>query len=200
MSTRAVQFLQQEIARLKKENVAYKDQITTLERCIAALTELYWAIQRIPEEKDLLGLISRRLLEMIQAIGAQDGSLLYLDQETDELVFTVVHGALAGHLAGRRIKSDTGVAGWVFQNVEPAIVNNPKQDWRFSQEVDREFAFLTRSILCVPMMRLAKPIGVIELLNKERRDFTELDAILALVLGQFATAALDELEARRPAG
>ncbi|MBN1581693.1 MAG: GAF domain-containing protein [Anaerolineae bacterium] len=196
MSAQAVHVLQQEIARLKKENEAQQTEIESLKRCVASLTELYWAIQWIEKEKDLPGVIGLRLRDMMQAMDADDGSLLLLDEQTDELVFQFVHGSAAERLAGHRIAKDVGVAGWVMQNGEPAIVNNPKQDWRFSADVDREFTFLTRSMLCVPMMRNARPIGVIEMINKKQREFTELDAILTLVLGQFVTAALDEIAAR----
>jgi GAF domain-containing protein len=196
MSSRAVHVLQQEIARLKKENETRQTEIESLKRCIASLTELYWAIQWIESAKNLESVIDLRLKDMMQAMDADDGSLLLLDEQTDELVFEFVHGSAAERLAGHRIAKDVGVAGWVMQNGEPAIVNNPKQDWRFSASIDQEFAFLTRSMLCVPMMRNARPIGVIEMLNKKQRAFTELDAILALVLGQFVTAALDQIAAR----
>ena len=148
------------------------------------------------EEKEPESMINLRLQDLMQAMKAQDGSLLLLDEETDELVFKIVHGSASERLAGHRIANDVGVAGWVMQNGEPAIVNDPQQDWRFSSSIDREFAFLTRSILCVPMIRNARPIGVIELMNKRQDVFTELDAILALVLGQFITAALDEIASR----
>ena len=196
MSSHAVHVLQQEIARLRKENETQQTEIESLKRCITSLTELYWAIQWIENEKDLESVIGLRLRDMMQAINADDGSLLLLNEQTGELVFEFVHGSAAERLAGHRIAQDDGVAGWVMQNGEPAIVNNPKQDWRFSSNIDREFAFLTRSMLCVPMMRNATPIGVIEMLNKKQREFTELDAILALVLGQFVTAALDQMAAR----
>ena len=192
----ATQYLQLEIARLKKEGEAQKVQIATLGRCLEALMELYWIVQELPEQHNLMDVISQRLYGMMSAIGAQDGSLLLLDENTDELVFTVVHSGIAAQLMSHRIRRDTGVAGWVMQNCEPVIVNNPRQDWRFSGQVDSEFAFLTRSIVCVPLLRSASPIGVLELLNKDHSPFTEMDAILALVLGQFITRVLDEMQAR----
>ncbi len=192
----ATQYLRQEIARLQQENEAHKIEIATLNRCLQALMELYWDIQDLGVQPSLVGLVVQHLHNTIEAIGAQDGSLLLLDPTTQELVFVLVHGRIAAQLVGHRIPADTGVAGWVLQNYEPVIVNNPRQDWRFSGAVDSEFAFLTRSIICVPLLQQARPIGVIELLNKAHAPFSETDAILALVLGQFITRAIELMQAQ----
>jgi GAF domain-containing protein len=126
----------------------------------------------------------------------EDGSLLLLDEETDELVFVLVHGDIKNKLRGHRMKSDMGIAGWVAQKREPLIVNNPRQDIRFSLEVDEEFSFVTRSILCVPMITRGKLIGVIEVLNKQDNIFAEADATLLLILAQVAAIALEEMQTR----
>ena len=89
------------------------------------------------------------------------------------------------------------MVGWVMENGEPVIVNNPRQDWRFFLQVDEDFSFHTRSILCVPVLRKDQPIGVdeiigvIELVNKDQPGFSEADVTLALILSDIATAALE---------
>lgn len=189
-ATHPTRYLQQEIARLQRENEGQRQQIERIKHCLEALLQLYWDVQERPDRRDPQRLISQRLHDMKQAIGAQDASLLLLDEASNELVFAVVHSQIAPVLLGHRIAADVGVAGWVMQNLQPVVVNQPRQDWRFTGEVDSEFAFLTKSIVCVPMVREAKPIGVIELLNKTPGEFTEMDAILALATGQFITVAL----------
>jgi GAF domain-containing protein len=92
---------------------------------------------------------------------------LQQDPETGELVFILVHGELQQELPGRRIPGDAGVAGWVAVNRTPVIVNEPRQDWRFSFQVDEEFAFLTQSIMCLPLEAGERLLGVMELVNKE---------------------------------
>lgn len=114
--------------------------------------------------------------------------------ETDELVFVLVHGSLGQQLRGFRIKSDAGIAGRVVGNHESIIVNNPRQDWRFSLEVDREFGFSTRSIVSVPLMSQDRLIGVIQLLNKHDGQFTGADVALLLVLGQVAVTVLEAVQ------
>jgi GAF domain-containing protein len=196
VSTPALQLLQQEKARLEKENKAQQAEILTLQRYVEVLAELHWSAQKITFEENLLGMLDQLLYKVIDAIGASDGSLSYLDLDTEELLFLIVHGEVREQLPGYRLKSDVGVAGWVVNEGQPLIVNNPRQDWRFSLQVDEEFTFLTRCILCVPVKSRDEPIGVIQILNKKNNNFTETDAVLASVLGHVAAMALEEMNVR----
>jgi GAF domain-containing protein len=196
MSTSPIRFLQQESARLQKENQALQEQVQTLERYIDAMAELHWAVQRMPGEANPFDLLDRCMQNIRQVVGAQDGSFSRLDPQTGELVFAVVHGMLQKMLVGRRMKADVGVMGWVMENAQAVIVNEPRQDWRFSREIDTEFSFLTRSIICAPVMRQGQPVGVIELLNKEPRKFSKSDTTVLAVLCDVAAAALEQVQLR----
>lgn len=192
----ALRFLQQENARLQEENKALREDSLAFRRYMEALKDLYWATQRITSEENLFSLLDQILHNAMGVLRAEDGSLLLLDDETGELMFVLVHGDIRNQLRGYRIKSNTGIAGWVATQREPLIVNNPRQDSRFSLDIDEEFSFVTRSILCVPMIARGKLIGVIELLNKRDDEFSETDATLLLILGQVAAIALEEMQTR----
>ncbi len=192
-----IRFLQQENTRLQEENKALQEKNQDLHHYINALEDLHWAAQRITSEENLLDLLDQILYHAMAVISAEDGSLLLLDEETDELVFAVVHGDIRGQLRGYRIGGDIGIAGWVATEGEPLIVNSPRQDWRFSPQIDEAFGFVTRSILCVPMVTRGKLVGVIELLNKYNgTEFTEPDATLLSILGHVAATALDDMRSR----
>ncbi|MCK6630469.1 MAG: GAF domain-containing protein [Anaerolineae bacterium] len=195
-NTSALRFLQQENARLQEENKALREDSLAFRRYMEALKDLYGATQQITSEENLFALLDQILYNALSVLRAEDGSLLLLDEETNELAFVLVHGDIRNELRGYRIKSDTGIAGWVARHREPLIVNNPRQDGRFSLDIDEEFSFVTRSILCVPMMARGKLIGVIELLNKRDDEFTEADATMLLILGQVAAIALEEMQTR----
>ncbi|NJN93655.1 MAG: GAF domain-containing protein [Anaerolineales bacterium] len=195
-NTVALRFLQQENARLQEENKVLREDSLAFRHYMEALQDLYGATQQITSEENLFALLDQILYSAMSVLRAEDGSLLLLDEETNELAFVLVHGDIRNELRGYRIKSDTGIAGWVGRQREPLIVNNPRQDVRFSLDIDEEFSFVTRSILCVPMMARGKLIGVIELLNKRANDFTEADATLLLILGQVAAIALEEMQTR----
>jgi GAF domain-containing protein len=192
-----IRFLQQENARLQGENKALQEKNQDLHHYINTLEDLHWATQRITSEENLLDLLDQILYHAMSVISAEDGSLLLLDEETDELVFAVVHGDIRGQLRGYRIGGDIGIAGWVATEGEALIVNSPRQDWRFSPQIDEAFGFVTRSILCVPMITRGKLVGVIELLNKYNgTEFTETDATLLSILGHVAATALDDMRSR----
>lgn len=194
MSAQVIRFLQQESARLQKENQALQKQVQTLHHYIDALVELHQTAQQMAAAEKPLDLLSQCIYDTMRAIGASDGSFSYLDPRTDELVFVVVRGMLQKMLTGRRMKSDVGVMGWVMENGETVIVNEPRQDWRFSREIDDEFSFLTRSIICAPVMRQGKPVGVVELLNKEPQKFSQTDAAVLSILCDVAATALEKME------
>lgn len=197
MNTNSLRFLQQENVRLQEENKALREQNLALRHYIDALKDLYWATQQISSEDNLFDLLDQILYNAMGVIGAEDGSLLLLDEETNQLVFVLVHGDVRQELRGYRMRDDVGIAGWVATHGQPLIVNNPRQDKRFSTEVDEAFSFTTRSILCVPMIARGKLIGVIELLNKQdRREFMEADASLLSILGHVAAIALEEMQSR----
>lgn len=192
MST--VHFIQQENARLKDEMERLQDENEALRHYINALEELHWATQQIISEENLLKLLDQILYNAMNVLNAQGGSLLIRDDETGELAFVVVHGDIRHELQGYRIGGGVGIAGWVATNREPVVVNKPRQDRRFSPQVDEAFSFVTQSLLCVPMATRNKLIGVIQLVNKKNGgEFTDADTALLSILGHVAAMALEDI-------
>jgi GAF domain-containing protein len=197
MSTTTLRFLQHENTRLKDENASLHEENTALRGYMSSLQDLHRAAQQIVSEENLFDLLDKILYSALNVLQANDGSLLLLDEETGELAFVLVHGDIRQELRGYRISSQAGIAGWVATNHQPLIVNNPRQDGRFSEEIDVGFDFQTRSIVCVPMIARGKLVGVIELLNKQNdEEFTEADSTLLSILGIVAATALEEMQAR----
>ena len=197
MSTSTLRFLQQENARLTEENSSLREENLAMRGYMSSLQELLWATQQIISEENLFDLLDKILFSALNVLKADDGSLLLLDEETNELAFVLVHGDIGQELRGYRISSKEGIAGWVATQRQPLIVNNPRQDTRFSKEVDTGFDFQTRSILAVPMIARDKLIGVIELVNKrDEEGFAETDSTLLAILGVIAATALEEMQSR----
>ncbi len=189
----AVRFLQQENIRLTKETESLRQQISMLERYLEIIKDMSRLDRQIVLQENPLDLLRQLLGRIIEAVGAKDGSISRLDAAAGELVFVLVHGQLTRRLENYRIKSDMGIAGWVVENKEPIIVNNPRQDWRFSLQVDQEFGFLTQSIISAPVMSQEKLIGVIQLLNKHPHGFARADVVLLLIFSQLAARVLERL-------
>jgi len=190
-----VRLLQQEVSRLRGENRDLKDEVAILRSSIQALVGLQDVIDRLTPETDVLLLLDDVLASALAAVGASDGSLLLVDEETDELVFTVVHGQARERLTGFRIPVGEGIAGWVAEHRVPAVVEDASNDHRFSARVDTTFDFQTRTLTCVPLLSADRVLGVIEAVNKDYdRDFTDQDRDLLQVVGQLAAIAIRRAE------
>jgi signal transduction protein with GAF and PtsI domain len=195
MSSQTLKFLQQENQRLLEENRLLLDEVMGLRDYLAGLRSLQRAAETISAEEDPLALLSKILYSALTVVDTEDGSILLLDEDTNELVFVVVHGKLGSTLPGHRIPADEGIAGWVATHKEPQIVNNVRTDQRFSSYVDETFQFETYSLLAVPMVAWGKVLGVIEVLNKfNKQDFNESDVDLLSMLAYVAAIAIERLE------
>lgn len=196
-TTHLIRWLQGENSRLQEDIKSLREENEGIRYYVAALEGLHLAAQEIASEDDLLELLDGILFHAMSLVKADDGSVLLLDEATDELVFAVVHGDVGGELRSHRIGADIGIAGWVAAESEPVIANNPRQDWRFSPQVDELFGFVTRSLICVPMSVGDNLVGVIELLNKHNgEEFSEADVSLLLILGNTAATALETMRER----
>jgi signal transduction histidine kinase len=105
----------------------------------------------------------------------QAGSLLMLDEDAQELEFVASQLGDKDPPRGLRMRADKGIAGHVALTQQPMIVNDAYNLSEFSREVDQVTGFVTRSILCVPLMVQNRCIGVLELLNKRGSAFTQED-------------------------
>jgi GAF domain-containing protein len=189
---RLIRFLQQENVRLKDENQLLNDEVQALRRYVRALQGLQQTVHRFTPEQDVLALLDTTMDCALELLDATDGSLMLVDEETDELVFVLVHGAVRETMTGHRFDRRKGIAGWVAERGEPAIVGNVRTDARFLPEMDERFGFVTRSLVAVPLAARGKVLGVIEVLNKRSgEEFTDDDASLLLILAALSASALD---------
>ncbi|MBN1889720.1 MAG: GAF domain-containing protein [Thermoflexales bacterium] len=131
--------------------------------------------------------ISNLLEEINRRLGTEAISIFVLDEPHDELVLKYAAGPVRRSILGLRIPSQQGVVGWVVKFNDPLIVPSPGLDTRFFSGIDQKTGFITRSILCVPVVRDDRSVGAIEVLNKTTGSFTDDD--LALVRELAATLA-----------
>jgi GAF domain-containing protein len=190
-----IRFLQLENARLTEENHDLREEIETLRQVLDAMIVLQDISTSISSKTNILGLLDRILESALKAINATGGSLILIDEDTGELVFTVVHGSAREALLNYRLPRGTGIAGWVAQHFEPVIIPNARLDPRFSSTVDNLFHFETRTMMCVPIATSNRMLGVITALNKNNnREFTPTDLALFAVVAQLAATAMERAE------
>jgi len=124
--------------------------------------------------------------------GSVASTLFLLDEETGELVFHTPTGPIADKLTDQRIKKGEGIAGWVVDQGEPAIVADVREDSRFYGGIDESTGFQTKSVLCVPLLLKGKPIGALEAINKaDGSQFTEKDALMLTTFAEQTVMAIE---------
>lgn len=190
-----MRFLQGEVSRLKQENQELKEDLTLLRSSVRGLSAIQDLIQRMGPQTNLVQLLDDLLGSALAALGSGDGSLLLTDEETEELVFVVVHGTARDRLTGYRLPPGRGIAGWVADEKEPAIVQDVQKDPRFFPQVDETFGFRTQTLACAPLLDGERVLGVIEAVNKlDHREFSPEDRLLLRVVAQLASVAIHRAE------
>ncbi|MBF0472494.1 MAG: GAF domain-containing sensor histidine kinase [Nitrospirae bacterium] len=126
---------------------------------------------------NLLLVVANITTEMLDVEGS---SVILKDEAADELVFYAVSGDKASKLNNFRLKMGEGVVGKCISTLSSIIVNDTKKDEDFTTKVDDTIKFVTRSLLCVPLMVDGRCIGALEAVNKKRNErFEEQHLMLA---------------------
>jgi len=181
--TTELEALKREVERLRQEHEAVRERI-------AVLQVMQDVTRSLNSELNLEPLLQMILASAVQVMGASAGSLLLLDQETDELVFEVTEGGGGAALLGMRMPADKGIAGGVATHRQPLIVDDVNRDDRYYRDIARDYDFATTSLLCVPMIAKGQVIGVLQLLNNEPGQYFSVadQEILTTFAAQSAVA------------
>jgi len=123
--------------------------------------------------------VRKRAIEAATKLMSADvGSLLLVDEKTNELYFEVALGEdeMSRQIKEIRLKIGEGIAGWVAKEVQSVIINDVQNDPRFFKGADKKTKFVTRNMVCVPVKSKGKLIGVLQAINKHAgKDFTDDD-------------------------
>ncbi|MBM3461176.1 MAG: diguanylate cyclase [Armatimonadetes bacterium] len=165
-----------------------------LDKQMHHLSILYDIGQALNFIDDLNRLLALILDQAIEIVGAQKGSLMLMDEKTDELVVRVVRGIdrvveekiLNGEIQCTRIRKGEGIAGRVLEKGEPIVIDELQEDGRFKESKESR----VDNIMCVPLKVFEECIGVINITNKKfSQKFTEEDLkIISALAGQAAVA------------
>ncbi len=137
--------------------------------------KLYELSKMLNSNLDTKAVVRGAMEAIVSLVNAEVGSLLLVDKEKKELFFEVALGDSEKTLKEIRLKFGQGIAGWVAQEKKPIIVNDTSKDERFYKKADEKTGFITRNILCVPVLSRNEVIGVMQALNKKEGVFTPFD-------------------------
>jgi GAF domain-containing protein len=179
---------EEQLDALYAENGRLRHEVLAMRQFIDSLQNLMDAVETPRPDSEIMELLGEILDNALAAIDATDGSLLVLDEDSDELVFVLTRGAVPPErITWRRLPLDKGIAGWVATNRRATIVNDVSSDDRFYAGLDADLSFTTRSILAAPIIGGDRVLGVIEVLNKQGGTlFDNSDQTLLTLLCRFA--------------
>jgi len=161
------------------------------------LKRLMEAHQILADTESLEALFPRLLDLAKNVANAEAASLLLYNQQRDVLEFAAVKDEILGEKADEMLKSAVelkmgeGIAGWVAQNRESVLIEDAQNDPRFSSQADQETGFVTRTVLCVPLLYGGDLLGVINVLNsKDKPGFDFFDEELLECFADLASTAI----------
>jgi serine/threonine protein kinase len=119
---------------------------------------------------------------------AERGTIFLREPGSDELVSQILEG---GSVNPIRLKVGKGIAGTVAETGQVINSVDVYQDARFDKRSDADSGFKTQSILAAPLRTpRGEIVGVIEVLNKRRRNFTKEDEEFLAEVGTHAALAV----------
>lgn len=117
-------------------------------------------------------------------------SLLLYSPEKSSLYFAESSLSDVKKLAETNVPLQGSLAGVIFLENKPLILNSVEHDPRHFSYAARQVNFHTHSLLGVPMRFQDKNIGVLEALNKKQGFFTQDDLDILLVVASQAAVAI----------
>ena len=165
----------------------------TTERERASLDLLYTISRELTGELELRGLLQRVLDLTMTNVGALSGSIMVLDE-----VGKVTEGALAydgkvhDHTAERLTETfEQGLAGWVVENRELALITNTLEDKRWLDRHPDDENGNPRSAISAPLLARDRVVGVVTLVHPQPDHFSQADGDLLRAIADQAGIAVE---------
>jgi len=150
--------------------------------------------QIITSEINMNSLFKIIIEQTNEHMGTEQSSIFVYDDKADGL--RSFHSSDLGK-AIVQLTPSAGIAGWVFTNKEPLIINNIANDRRFNAEIDGMPGLKPRSVLCIPLINGTNQcVGAYQTFNKRSSfgvysDFTQDDMELLYALSSFVVIAIE---------
>ncbi len=142
---------------------------------------------------DLMGIMRRALALSAQAVDADLGSLLLLDEQGRLTLAALLYdGKFRKVDVGRaRVTLREGLAGWVIENREPALVADVNADPRWIPALPESREATAQSAICVPMLIPHRVAGVLTCMHPQVAHFHEENVETLRFIADRAAVALE---------
>lgn len=155
-------------------------------------TQVVWEITRLLQEAESLEDALRVSLGMVvRAIGVEAGTIWFYNKNGDGRIHPSfwIGGA---DLTGLSLAAGEGIAGAVVEQGKTTVVKDCQSDKRWAGRFDEKTGFVTKSMICVPLLNKYEVIGCIQIINKKDGTlYTDADVDLAENLAMLTAIAVD---------
>lgn len=166
------------------------------------LDAVHLATQKLSEVEDANAVLKDVLSICIEAVEAEGGSIYIHEPAAKRLRFLhVLPEEVADRLERLDISDDFGVAGRVFQSGQTEISHFSRDGDPSSRSIREKSGVVVDTMITLPLqIKGLSPIGVVQLVNKRKGDFTEEDQSVLETVADVCTFAVTNarlLEQRR---
>ena len=176
-------------SRLQRERDQLVQQLmesnSQLQRRAQELNVLYGVGKSVASSLDLEEVLHRVVEAAVYVVGAEEGSLMLLDEEHGEL-YTRASKNLDSKTQSMRKRVNDSLAGKVLQTKRAIAIGH-------DSKINRTHtALLVKSLIYVPLILQNKPIGVLGVTNRlKETSFDSNDTRALSALGGYATIAIN---------
>ncbi|MFQ5433818.1 MAG: response regulator [Anaerolineae bacterium] len=176
-------------SRLQRERDQLVQQLmesnSQLQRRAQELNVLYGVGKSVASSLDLEEVLHRVVEAAVYVVGAEEGSLMLLDEEKGEL-FVRASKNLDSKAQSMRKRVTDSLAGKVLQTKRAIAIGTDSQ-WKRTHT-----ALLVKSLIYVPLVLQNKPIGVLGVTNRMKEtSFDSNDTRALSALAGYATIAIN---------
>ena len=157
-------------------------------RDLMVLRALYEVGSALGTSLRLEDVLRKVMDEAISLLGAENGSLMLVDEVRSELKMLVAQGLDDQIVTTTRVNLGEGISGWVAKEGQPRLLSRGVRDIESSKNPREEL----ESAMCVPLKSKDRCIGVLNLSGRtDGEDFTEEDLKILSILASHAASAID---------
>lgn len=156
-------------------------------------TQVVWEITRLLQDAESLEEALRTSLgEVVKAVGAEAGTIWFYNSKGDKRIYPsfTIGGA---DLTEMSLAEGEGIAGQVVKEGKTTVVKDCQSDARWAGRFDESTGFVTKSMVCVPLINKYEVIGCIQIINKKDGSlYNDADVDLCENLAMLTAIAIDD--------
>jgi len=165
----------------------FQDEQHTLEEQFARVAEI---TQSFAASLNIQQTLQHAIQQLLVYMDAEAASIFLLENHDRELVCRECAGPV--NITGLRLKADQGIVGKTVTSRTCQLVRDVSKDPDFTQSVDKNTGFVTKSILCAPLLIQGGCLGAMELINRKNPEdlFDQQDQHMLMAMASAAALAI----------